>query len=558
VRATTVAHEMAHQWFGNITTPKWWDDLWLNESFAEYLGNRVTAEVTQYGDAWVHTSYTRRQWGLLTDAGPATHPVAGNGATDALAALQDFDGISYSKGSSVLKQLNRRLGDDTFFAGVVDHFESHRFGNATMHDLFRSWEKAGAGDLSDVTDTWLRTSGIDTVVLDRDAGVLRRTPPTTAPGRAPDSAPDSAPDRAHAFVVARAGADGTWHSDVVTLGGEVSLPALDPTSAVVVDPADDSWLLTAPDATTMSRLVELAPVVEDQQLRAGIWNNVRSGFEHGAVDPGLVIDLAVAVIPTETNDDPLAFNNWAGSPSKMLLAEWLISKVAPLGSDPDGDRERLHAAFLDRATTAPAGSTLQLAAFQAAASSCSDTARLQAWLDGSLPDGLELDLDLRWRVLARLASLGGIDRQGLDDHLAAEPTARSRVVHARAVASLPDPAAKAWAWRRFTGEEDVPNYELQATGQGMWVPGQEEITEPWVDRWFADLPATTARRSGWVLADAAEWFFPLTAVSRETADRAQALADDPDLDLSLRRRAAVTADEVRRRLLVRDRWTARP
>ena len=124
VRATTVAHEMAHQWFGNLTTPTWWDDLWLNESFAEYLGTRVTADVTQYDDAWVHSSYMRRQWGLLADAGPATHPVAGNGAVDATAALQDFDGISYVKGSTLLKQLNGRLGDDVFFAGVVDHLET--------------------------------------------------------------------------------------------------------------------------------------------------------------------------------------------------------------------------------------------------------------------------------------------------------------------------------------------------------------------------------------------------------------------------------------------------
>ncbi len=146
-RATTVAHEMAHQWFGNIVTPKWWDDLWLNESFAEYMGNRVTADVTEYDDAWTHNAYARRQWGLVADQRPSTHPVAGNGAADATAALQDFDGISYAKGSSILKQLNATLGDEVFFAGAVDHFTKHRFGNATMHDLFASWEQAGAGDL---------------------------------------------------------------------------------------------------------------------------------------------------------------------------------------------------------------------------------------------------------------------------------------------------------------------------------------------------------------------------------------------------------------------------
>jgi aminopeptidase N len=167
LRATTVAHEMAHQWFGNIVTPAWWDDLWLNESFAEYMGNRVTAEATEYDDAYVHLSYQRRQWGLTADQRPSTHPVAGNGADDALSALQDFDGISYVKGSSILRQVNATIGDEAFFAGAIDHFDRHRFGNATMHDLFESWERVGGGDLSAFTGTWLRTAGPDAFEHDR-------------------------------------------------------------------------------------------------------------------------------------------------------------------------------------------------------------------------------------------------------------------------------------------------------------------------------------------------------------------------------------------------------
>jgi aminopeptidase N len=545
VRATTVAHEMAHQWFGNITTPKWWDDLWLNESFAEYLGNRVTADVTKYGDSWVHTSYARRQWGLVADAGPATHPVAGNGAEDAVSALQDFDGISYAKGSSILKQLNGRMGDDIFLAGLVDHFETHRFGNATMHDLFASWERAGAGDLSDVTGAWLGTAGLDTVCFDRGQRTLRRTPPVDHPT-----------ERVHTFGVSHADATGTWQTEIVTLGSEgVALPTVAADAAVVIDAHDDSWLLARPDETSLRRFVELAPTIEDQQLRAGIWNNVRSGFERGHVDPALVIDLACAVIPTETGDAPLAFNSWAGSATKMQLMEWLVAKAARLTTDPDVALDHLHAGCLSRARSAAHGSTLQLAAFQGATSSCRDAGLLVRWLDGDPPEGVTLDLDLRWRVLVQLAALGAVSRDDLDDHLAAEPTARSRVDHARATAALPDPETKEWAWRRFLAEEDVPNYELQATGQGMWQAGQEELTAPYVDRYFADLPGTASRRSGWVLADAAEWFFPLTALSSRTVDQALALAGNDDLDLSLRRRAAVTADEMRRRLVIVERYS---
>ena len=152
-RATTVAHEMAHQWFGNIVTPTWWDDLWLNESFAEYMGNRVTADVTEYADAWTHIAYARRQWGLIADQRPSTHPVAGNGAVDAIAALQDFDGISYAKGSSD-PQAAQRDDRATRCSSPARSTTSPRTGSATRPctTCSRSWERAGAGDLSAFTD----------------------------------------------------------------------------------------------------------------------------------------------------------------------------------------------------------------------------------------------------------------------------------------------------------------------------------------------------------------------------------------------------------------------
>jgi aminopeptidase N len=197
-------------------------------------------------------------------------------------------------------------------------------------------------------------------------------------------------------------------------------------------------------------------------------------------------------------------------------------------------------------------STLQLSAFQAAVSSASDAGLLRAWLAGDgLPDGIALDLDLRWRVLVRLAVLGEVDRAELQAALDAEPTAVSRVEHSRAMASLPDAEAKAWAWQRFTGEVDVPNYELEAAGLGMWRHGQEELTAEYVHRFFADLPGTVEKRSGWLLADAAQAFFPMTALADETLAKAQALIDDETLDLSLRRRLVDDADELAHRLAIR-------
>jgi aminopeptidase N len=542
IRAATIAHELAHQWFGNITTPKWWDDLWLNESFAEYMGNRVTADVTEFDDAWVRNAYQRRQWGLLADAGPTTHPIAGNGAADAVSALQDFDGISYAKGSSVLKQLNARLGDEVFLAGVNDHFARHRFGNATMHDLFASWEKAGAGDLSDVTQGWLRTSGVDRVGLDRSCGLLRRTPQSPAPD-----------ERRHAFSIAVVSPDGTWRRETVTLDAATSALEVAPEEAVVLDVDETSWLVAQLDRPTLRWLPALMPRLTDDTLRAAVWNNVRSSFETGTATPEDVLALAVQSIPGESSDEPLSFNTRAIDPTKMLLTEWLITKVAPLSADPIASLDALHAAYWRRATTADVGSTVQHAAFQAAIETAISPNELGRWLEGDVPAGVSVDLSLRWRLLIRLASLGAIERSALDQHLADEPTAVSKVEHARAVASLPSPEAKARAWDRFLGIEDVPNYELQASGQGMWRPGQELLTSAYVDRFFEDLPGTASRRSGWLLADAACWFFPLTSLTDETVARAEELAGDESLDHSLRRQLAIMADELRRRIVVRSR-----
>jgi len=533
LRAVTVAHEMAHQWFGNITTPHWWDDLWLNESFAEYMGNRVVADVTQYADAWVHNAHARRQWGLIADQRPSTHPVAGNGAVDASAALQDFDGISYNKGSSILKQLNATIGDEVFFAGVVDHFDRHRFGNATMHDLFASWENAGAGDLRGFTGNWLRTAGPDALVVDRAAGVVRRTPPAGAPA-----------ERAHVFRAAVARPGDAWRIVDLTARDEVTPFVVGPDEAVVLDPFEDTWALVMPDETTTPLLPSLLPTTEDPRLRAGIWNNVRSAFHNAAIAPETALALVEAGIAVEDNDDAL-----------RAVLPWAVKRLAPLSGDPLGALDRVHAACQKLLTTAAPGSTVQLGAFRGAIDSATDVDLLQRWRRGEgLPDGLDLDLDLRWQLLVHLAAMGRTDPDELDRELAAEPTATSRVEHSRARASLPGDAAKAWAWQRFTGEVAASNYELEAIGLGMWRPGQEPWTTPYVDRYFAELPDTSQVHAGWVLADVAEAFFPITALDLETVGRAEQLASLDDLDQGIRRKLVDCADDLRRRIAVREKY----
>ncbi|MDE0778271.1 MAG: aminopeptidase N [Nocardioides sp.] len=530
-RATTVAHEMAHQWFGNIVTPKWWDDLWLNESFAEYMGNRVTAEVTRYDDAWTHVSWSRRQWGLGADQKPSTHPVAGNGAEDALLALQNFDGISYAKGSSILKQLATSLGDEVFFSGAVDHFTSNRFGNATMHDLFASWERAGAGDLSGVTEQWLRTAGADVIRLDRDRGVLERRSPAAHPA-----------DRTHRLAVLRL-PDGR-ESGLDVSSDETPLPddalaGIDGATALVIDPREESWGVYVPDATTVRALVDVLPGVTDTRVQAAIWNNVKSGFSVAGIDPDAVIDLLEARLPVEDTEDTL-----------RQTKPWVMGEVVPAAST--GALARLHAAALGRLAETRAGDELQLSSFRWVVSTTDDLARLHEWLAGSgLPDGIDLDVDLRWRLLTQLAVLGDTDHATLDAALADETTVFTQVMHSRAVASLPTPEAKAWAWARFTGEVSVANYELEAAGRGLWRAGHEDVTRPYVERYVADLAGIAEVHSGWMQAVVAEAYFPASHADEDSLALLRPLVDDDALPGAVRRRVVDQLDTAERKLAVR-------
>ncbi len=241
-RASTIAHEMAHMWFGNLVTMQWWDDLWLNESFAEYLGHRVTEVAsTALGapfDTWTDFGITRKSWGYTADRRPSTHPIAGNGTEDVDEALNNFDGISYAKGASILRQLATHLGDEVFFSGLRNYFSEHEYANATFADLIDSWTAAGAADLASWAEQWLRTSGLDTLSVERggSAAVLRRT------------TPNEPAQRTHTVTVT--GFDASGHEvgslPVRADEDETALPGLSTNATLLLaDALDQTWAKVA-------------------------------------------------------------------------------------------------------------------------------------------------------------------------------------------------------------------------------------------------------------------------------------------------------------------------
>ncbi|WP_235736053.1 ERAP1-like C-terminal domain-containing protein [Nocardioides alcanivorans] len=271
---------------------------------------------------------------------------------------------------------------------------------------------------------------------------------------------------------------------------------------------------------------------------------MRSGWHDADIDPAAATELALTTIRTEQVDYAL-----------RSLVIWLGSRMLPLHPARDDAAARLHSVLLDRAESAESGSGLQLAAFQGAVATASEPVLLRQWLAGDGPGGVALDSDLRWRLLVRLAKLGAVSVDELDDQLALSPGIQASVDHVRALAARPAPEAKAWAWRRFLGEASASNYELEAIGQGLWQTGQEHLTHGYVERYFDALHLLPGVHQGWVLGDVVTEFFPRTALAPEVLDRARHHAADSSLDATVRRRLVDAADLLARNIKVVQRWS---
>ncbi len=531
-RARTVVHEMAHQWFGDTVTMTWWNDLWLNESFAEYMAHRVSTDATDYTDNWIDFAFIRKWWGLQADQRSSTHPVAADPVKDALASLDDFDGISYAKGAAVLKQLAAYLGDDVFLAGVRAHIVSNEFGNATFGDLLAKWTEAGAVDLDNWAGAWLRTPGLDTISASRTAtGIkLSRIAPTAYPASRP-----------HKLTVGGYDAAGQATTvDVLLDADEVDVP-LDPSVAVVIpDAGDDTWAKIRLDADSLANLPSVLPKIEDGVTRAVVLNSLRDSIADAELDPRLGFEVLIGMLPHETSD--IAVGTMVGWANMHLLGFYLPYEPY---------RGHVAEALAARLGTAPAGSSLQLAVARGYVRFTDEVDVLRSWLNGGAPDGLAMDADLRWTVLLQLARLGAVGDADIDAELERD-TSSEGVVHAtRCRAALPAPEAKERAWTLIMTDPDVANYELYAACEGFWHPAQLELTAPYVDRYFAEIAGTEKLRSGWVVASSAKLAFPRYAVEQRIVERASDLVADDSVAAGIRRSVGDGVDDLKRALAVR-------
>ncbi|MGK5685020.1 aminopeptidase N [Actinoplanes sp. URMC 104] len=548
-RANVIAHEMAHMWFGDLVTMAWWDDLWLNESFAEYMGTRIAAEATRFPGTWTTFAMQRKAWGLRADQRPSTHPVAPEEVTDTDQALLNFDGISYAKGAAVLKQLVAWVGDEAFRAGVNAHFAEHAYGNATLADLLGALSKASGRDLSAWADVWLRQAQVNTLrtSVTRDGPVygevaIEQTAvaehPTLRPHRLGiglwDRQPDGTVTR-RKLVEAEVGA--AERTVVAELAGE---PVAD---LLLLNDGDLTYAKIRLDAESAAAVPDLLPLVGDSLARAVLWAAVLDAVVDGERPVAELVTLVLAALPVEREVVIVE--------DVLRAARGLVDRYTTPEARPAALEALAQAADRLLAVSEPGGS-LQLAAARGLIGATVDTVRLRNWLDGvQVPAGLAVDADLRWLIVYRLAVLGAAGADVIDAEFARDRSATGEQWATRCRAARPDPDAKALAWASIVGDATLSNRLVEMTAAGFWQPEQLDLVRPYVRRYFAEMPAMMRIRNGMSAERTALTAYPNVVVEPETHDLAAELLARPDLDPILRRVVADSDDDLQRALAAR-------
>ncbi|GGQ59926.1 aminopeptidase N [Streptomyces pilosus] len=554
-RAMVVAHEMAHMWFGDLVTLKWWDDIWLNESFAEYMGYQTLNEVAPGGpggqpprwrgtDTWTDFGVSRKAWGYDADQRPTTHPVAPGNVPDTASALLNFDGISYAKGASALRQLVAWLGEKDFLAGINIHFQRHRFANATLADFIDSLAAATERDVHAWADAWLRTTGVDTLTASVDA---RPGQWSLALGRDGDR-----PHRVTVGVYDRDLHDGRslllrerYETDVPRDGAPEPRTGTRP-ALVVPNDLDLTYAKIRLDETSLETVLRGLSGIPDALTRAVVWNALRDMVRDGELAPADYLATAAAHLPEETD---LALVQGVLAFACVHVADRYVTpdqRPAALATLTGLCRD------LIRRTEDGDHPGLRLIAVRHFIDVAARPEPIAAWLaDGTVPGGPELDPELRWRVMARLAVLGAVDEAAVAAELDRDPSATGQEGAARCRAALPDADAKARAWEALFGSDDLSNYLFTATARGFWQPEQADLVRPYVARYYKEAVALAARRGPAIAEAAGRWAFPAHAVDAETLELGEKCLRKADPTPALRRKLADQLDDLARALRVR-------
>jgi aminopeptidase N len=550
-RAETILHEMAHMWFGDLVTMRWWDDLWLNESFATWAGTVAQAEGTRWTAAWTTFAQAWKAWAYRQDQLPSTHPIAAD-IPDIAAVEVNFDGITYAKGAAVLKQLVAHVGRENFVTALRSYFAQHAWGNAVLGDLLTALEQASGRELSEWSKKWLETAGVNTLRPEYQCDADGRFTTFAVLQEAAPSHPVLRPHRIAIGLYSR-GDGGLIRQHRVELdidGERTEVPELagwDRPDLVLVNDDDLTYAKIRLDEHSLRTLVssigEFTDSLPAALCWAAAWDMCRDA-EMAARDYVSLVLSGVAAIE-DISVVQTVLRQASTAARRFADPAWRAAGL-----------EHIAIALRDLLQRAEPGSDQQLAYAQAlagVATSPGDLALLAGLRDGTAAvEGLVVDTDLRWQLLYRLTSRGAAGPADIDAELARDATDAGARHAATCRAAIPDPAAKEEAWARITGG-NLSNATFRATLDGFAGPDSEELLAPYARRYF-DVVADVWR--DWS-SDMAQYFvlnaYPSWDITPEAIAAADEYLERTDPPASLRRLLTEGRDDVARALRCRAR-----
>ncbi len=554
-RAETVLHEMAHMWFGDLVTMRWWDDLWLNESFATYMSVLAQASATRWTGAWTTFANVEKSWAYRQDQLPSTHPISAD-IRDIDDVRVNFDGITYAKGASVLKQLVAWVGRDTFLAALRTYFAKHEYGNTVLADLLGELEQASGRDLADWSAQWLGTAGVNTLrplfEVDGDGAFTS----FTIAQEAPDGYPTL---RSHRVAVGLYDlVDGhlvrTGREELDVVGAKTEVPALvgrRQPDLVLVNDDDLTYAKVRLDERSLQTLLDHVGDFTESLPRALCWAAAWDMTRDAELPARDYVRLVLAGIGSETDIGVVQ--------SLLRLAQSAVTVFCDPAWSPQG-RAQLAGAAHDALLAAPPGSDLQLAwarTLGSTAGSPDQLALLQGLLDGSAEvPGLVVDTDLRWHLLQRLAALGRAGEDAVEAELARDRTAAGERSAAVARSAMPTREAKARAWQLAVEDDALPNALQGAVIGGFWQVDQLELLAEWVEPYFAVLDQVWRTRTSEMARNVVVGLYPALLVSPDVVARTDAYLQATDAAPALRRLLLEARDGVARALRARERDAA--
>ena len=524
-RVVTILHELAHMWFGDLVTMKWWNDLWLNESFAEYASTLATAEATEWHGAWTTFTALEKSWAYRQDQLPSTHPIVAE-INDLEDVQVNFDGITYAKGASVLKQLVAWVGQEKFLAGVANYFKKHAYQNTELDDLLVELEATSGRELRSWSKLWLETAGVNTlrpeIKVDTDGKISSFAITQTAIAEHPTLRPHR---MAIGFYNLVSGKLQRVHRVEIDIDGArtqvVELVGQQQPDLVLLNDDDLAYAKIRLDDKSWKFALEHLALFEDSLARTLIWGAAWDATRDAEASPREFIKLVLNNVGSETESTTMLtlLRQLVTTANTFVAPEFRESAITQIG-----------AGLLKLAHEAKPGSDAQLQFvkfFAVFANSPELLDELADLRDGKLQlDGLKIDADLNWELLAGLVVGGRADGDAIDRQLSLDNTSNGQKAAAGARAMLPTAGDKEIAWHTLTKTHELSNILVDAASLGFVRVADADLLKPYVNQYFENAVRIWNSNTFKIAEYLIENLYPLPLASKELAEITKAWIDD--------------------------------